>query len=216
MKLCSKTFTLTPIITLVLVVILLSGCHPFQTPSPEPTRSPSPVAEHSKVNQYLPLKVGNSWNYEGIGNEYASYSQKVTHQQDNHCQVIVNSGTSTVIRYQITEDSILQTYRDHEFYEDKSILDLPSNIEIIVLKQPLKVGATWQSDDNLCEIVSVNDTVQVPAGSFKDCLAVKTTYKDSGNYSIDYYAKEVGLVKSEYVMDNNEKVISQLSDYSCD
>jgi hypothetical protein len=46
------------------------------------------------------------------------------------------------------------------------------------------------------EIVSINETVQTPAGEFKDCLKVEeTTPLEPGEKSYKYYAAGVGLIR---------------------
>lgn len=190
---------------LLLSLVFVTAC----SPSPaEPIKDPK-----ATLAEYFPLQVGSSWQYEGIGNEFASYTSKVTHQKDSKGQIVLSSGTVTANRYEITENSILHTYQQHEFYEDASILDNASNIDGVILKLPLEIGSTWTSQGNTCEIIDTKATVETPAGTFQDCIAVKTTYKDSGNHSVHYYAKGIGLVKSEYVMPE-QKVISQLSSYT--
>jgi hypothetical protein len=208
-----KTFLILSIICLVFV----TACSPAK-PAPEPV--PTPPEPQLPVNEpendlagYFPLEEGNNWVYEGIGNEFASYSQKVTYKENKKAQVVVSSGTVTANRYEITEDSILHTFRQNEFYENKNILDSPANIQAIILKLPLQVGNSWISESNSCEIIDIAASVETPAVTFKDCLAVKTTYPDSDNYSIYYYAKGIGMVKSEYVMPETT-IISQLSSYS--
>lgn len=202
------------LIFFVLSLFLFSGCA-SPTPTPNPTPVP-PGDDKPKVSitEYLPLKEGNKWSYEGIGNEFASYTQEVTHEKKNKYQVVVYSGTVTANRYEVTEDSILHTYKEHEYYDDKSILDSPDNLDATLLKLPFEVGADWVSEENSYEIFSINSTVQVPAGTFTDCLVVKITYKDSGNSSFQYYKKGVGMVKSEYVLDNDEKIQSLLKEYT--
>lgn len=213
-----KTFIkLSSVLLLFLVLgflIFLTACgraNPNPAPVPPPEPQP-PLNESDILTEYFPLAEGSSWVYEGIGNEFASYTQKVTHTQGDKAQVLVSSGTSTANRYEITPDSILHTYRQHEFYEGTSILDKPANIQAIVLKLPLTTGNSWQSESNTCEIIDTGATVETPAGTFKECLSVKTTYPDSTNYSIHYYAKGLGMVKSEYFMPEG-KIISQLSSY---
>lgn len=204
------------LIFFVLSLFLFSGCaSPTPTPNPNPTPVP-PADDKPKVSivQYLPLKEGNKWSYEGIGNEFASYTQEVTHEKDNQFQVVVYSGTVTANKYVVTEDSIFHTYKEHEYNDDKSILDNPDNLDATLLKLPLEVGADWISEDNFYEIFSTNSTVQVPAGTFTDCLVVKITYKDSGNSSFQYYKKGVGMVKSEYMLDKDESIQSLLKEYT--
>lgn len=196
----------------LIIFLSLAGC---QNTSPPPSEPPPGNVEPVSIAEFLPLQQGNKWSYDGIGNEYASYYQEVVYEQDNKYQVIVdNGGTITVNRYEVTEDSIVNTYREHEFYDDTNILKQPTNFESVILKLPLVTGNSWTSEQNICEIYSINSAVQVPAGSFADCIVVKITYQDSGNISFFYYKKGIGLVKSEYVMDNNETVSSLLKEYT--
>lgn len=202
------------LLVFALSLFLFVGC---ASPTPTPTPSPAPPANvkpNINIAEYLPLKEGNKWRYEGIGNEFASYTQEVTHEKDNKYQVMVYSGTVTANRYEVTKDSILHTYREHEYYGDKSILDNPDNFDATLLKLPFEVGTDWVSEENLYEIFSINITVQVPAGTFTDCLVVKITYKDSGNSSFQYYKKGVGMVKSEYMLDKDESIQSLLKEYT--
>jgi hypothetical protein len=195
---------------IVLVFLFFSGCSPaVPKPSPSPTDG-----QTENIAAYIPLSVGNYWLYEGIGNEYASYTEKVTYQQRNQYQVIIdNGGTVTANRYEVAADRIVNTFRQSEFYEDKNILDQPSNIEAILLQSPLTAGNSWTSEGNSYEVIDTSATVEVPAGIFVNCLTVKITYPESRNYSLYYYKKDVGLIKSEYVMPENEKVVSQLKEY---
>ncbi|AHF08811.1 MULTISPECIES: hypothetical protein [Dehalobacter] len=197
---------------IVLALLFFNGC---SLAKPEPKPAPSPSSEQTEnIAAYIPLSVGNYWFYEGIGNEYASYTEKVTYQQRNQYQVIIdNGGTVTANRYEVAADRIVNTFRQSEFYEDKNILDQPSNIEAILLQSPLTSGNSWTSEGNSYEIIDTAATVEVPAGIFENCLTVKITYPESGNYSLYYYKKDVGLIKSEYVMPENEKVVSQLKEY---
>lgn len=195
---------------IVLVFLFFSGCSPA---GPEPSPS-SPNEQTENIAAYIPLSVGNYWLYEGIGNEYASYTEKVTYQQRNQYQVIIdNGGTVTANRYEVAADRIVNTFRQSEFYEDKNILDQPSNIEAILLQSPLTAGNSWTSEGNSFEVIDTSATVEVPAGIFENCLTVKITYPESRNYSLYYYKKDVGLIKSEYVMPENGKVVSQLKEY---
>ena len=52
-------------------------------------------------------------------------------------------------------------------------------------------GVVQQVDD---EVVSVSETVTVPAGTFTNCLKVKEILSD-GTVQYDYYAPNVGVVK---------------------
>ena len=51
-------------------------------------------------------------------------------------------------------------------------------------------GVTWERD----EIVSISETVTVPAGTFKQCVKIKEILSD-GEVEYKYYAPRVGVVK---------------------
>jgi hypothetical protein len=63
-----------------------------------------------------------------------------------------------------------------------------------------KVGDKFRSEEvpkvtrEEDEVVSVSETVKVPAGTYQDCLKVKETLSD-GKIEYKYYAKGVGVVK---------------------
>lgn len=198
-------------ILIVLSVILLTACsQELEKPDEE-----EPQKQEDKVNveTYYPLAVGNEWVYEGIGNEYAAYTQKVAYSKDNKYQVMIdNGGTVSANIYVLNEDSLVRTYSEAEVYDDKNILDEKENMEDIIIKAPIEVGTKWESQGNQCEITDIDAAVTVPAGTFDDCIVIKVTYKESGAFSNIYYCKGVGLVKSEYI-DGDFEVSSLLKSY---
>ena len=66
----------------------------------------------------------------------------------------------------------------------------------------VKPGAKWVSEDVSAEIsekdeiVSVSETVTVPAGTFKNCVKVKESLGD-GTTEYKYYAKGVGVIREQ-------------------
>ena len=63
-----------------------------------------------------------------------------------------------------------------------------------------KVGVKFRAEDvsdvigEIDEVVSVNETVTTPAGTYKDCVKVKELLAD-GKTEYKYYAKGVGVVR---------------------
>ncbi|HHY77022.1 MAG TPA: hypothetical protein GX498_00760 [Clostridiales bacterium] len=197
---------------LMLTVFLLTSC--TQETEKPGTEEPQEQEEKNDIGAYYPLAVGNQWEYEGIGNEYALYTQKVVYSKDNKYQVMINNGgTITANIYVLSDDSLVRTYTEAEVYDEKNVLDEKENIEDIIIKGPIEVGTKWESQGNQHEITDVDATVTVPAGTFENCIVIKETYKESGAFSNYYYCKGVGLVKSEYIDDDFE-VLSLLKSYS--
>lgn len=64
-----------------------------------------------------------------------------------------------------------------------------------VIRTPLRVDTTWESGASKFTIRSLKKTVKVPAGVFKDCLAIGYEAEGIGGGTL-YYAKGVGLVRS--------------------
>ncbi|UWG97653.1 hypothetical protein LPY66_02115 [Dehalobacter sp. DCM] len=206
MKMGKKTFFL---IFSVLFVVLFGCSVTDRQPASPDTQNEQSIAD------YMPLSEGNYWAYEGIGNEYASYTAKVTYQQDNKYQVMIdNGGSVTANRYEVTDSTLINTYRQSELYDDKNILNSPENYHAVLLQSPLTLGNSWESEGATYEIADTMATITVPAGTFENCLVVKIDYNDSGNTSYFYYKKGVGLIKTRYVMPGFDDIVSQLNTYS--
>ncbi len=79
--------------------------------------------------------------------------------------------------------------------------------ELKVLAYPVKVGKSWSVDTFTFTIESVDKTITVPAGTFKNVVEVKTTTKDLDEYNLTYYAKGVGQILRESVDSKSKKTI---------
>ena len=77
-----------------------------------------------------------------------------------------------------------------------------------VLAYPVEVGKEWSNDDFTFTIESVNETIEIPAGTFKNVVKVKTTKKGAEEYTLTYYAKGVGQILREYVDADAKKKIT--------
>ena len=63
-----------------------------------------------------------------------------------------------------------------------------------LIRAPLEAGQSWEDGPDRFEIVSVEATVEVPAGRFEDCLHVEYGNEDTGGGSL-FYAPGTGLVQ---------------------
>lgn len=205
------------IISLLLITAAALGCTAKQpkppAPVPAPAPAPSPVVKEKNIGVYMPMKVGYIWEYQGEGNEYASYTQRVEYEEDKRYQLTRdNGGTVIADIYEIRKDSIVHVYMAGESYDHTNLLKQQNNLEDTVLKLPIEVGNKWISEENSYEIVDTKATVIVPYGTFDDCVVVRRTYKDG---SEDYmsYKEGVGMLQSEF-RSGDFKVFSRLKDFS--
>jgi uncharacterized protein (DUF302 family) len=217
------------LLTLALLLILaaISGCTEEQPEAPAPEPAPAPTepkpaekppvtptpSEEEDISLYMPMKVDYIWQYEGEGNEYASYTLRVEFEEGNRYQLTRdNGGTVIADIYEVRKDSIVHVYQAGESYDHTNLLKQPNNLEDIVLKLPIQVGNKWVSEENSYEIIDTKATITVPYGTFNDCVVVKRTYKD-GSEDYLHYKEGVGLLQSEF-RTNDFKVFSRLKNFS--
>jgi hypothetical protein len=191
---------------------------PEVTPTPTPTAvltpTPTPTSAEETLLDFYPLKTGNMWEYEGKGMEYASFIQKVIFSSGNKYQVTIDNGGTVVANVmQVQKDSIVNIYRAGESSNNENILGKANNVNIILLRTPLEKGNFWISEENHYEIVDTSADVTVPAGEYKDCIAVKVTFKDQTSNMIFYYKRGIGLVQSEFRTDEGDLITSKLKRY---
>lgn len=216
---------------ILLTATLYLGCTPkqAQTPAPapaptqpEPTPTPPappatppetpPADGTANIDQYMPMLVGYIWEYEGEGNEYASYTLRVEYQEGNRFQLTRdNGGTVIADIYEVRKDSLVHVYQAGESYDHTNLLNKENNLEDVLIKLPIQVGNKWVSEENSYEIIDTKANITVPYGTFKDCILIKRTYKDGGEDYL-HYKDGIGLVQSEF-RSGNFKVFSRLKNF---
>ena len=182
---------------------------PVKTPAPEPVKE---VISTVKPGDFFPVVMGSSWDYQGEGNEYASFTRKVLFTSENLAQIREdNGGTVSAAVYKISPESVSRVFFLGEAYGQTNYLKSPSNENIVILKTPLQVGTKWTGPNGTREIADLNAAVTTPAGSFTQCLKVKITDKNSTVY--EYFKKGVGMVKREFIT-GDTKIFSSLKKHT--
>lgn len=201
------TITPTPEAAPTPTLILTPAATPTQTPAATPSEKGSLIG-------FYPLKEGNMWEYEGEGMEYASFIQRVVFSSGNRHQVTVDNGGSIIANVlEERPEAIVNIYKSAEADINENMLKKPSNVNIILLQDPLEKGNFWISEENHYEIVDLEADITVPAGEFKDCIAVKTTFKDQTSNMVYYYKRGIGMVQSEFRTDSGDLITSKLKRY---
>ncbi|HZK71402.1 MAG TPA: GerMN domain-containing protein [Clostridia bacterium] len=170
----------------------------------QPTTSPQvQTVQTDKVSEYLPFAKDVYMKYKGTGNEFAAYDTYVQFAEADLMQIRKdNGGTVSVIVYQLIDGAIKKVFTQGETYYHYDYTSSRNDDEII-LKEPIKVGTSWKlKDGSVRSITSVNKQIKTPAGDY-NALEITTKRKDTTEH--DYYAKSIGLVKSEF-LDNNGSV----------
>lgn len=185
--------------------LLLLGCGDDSTGPGEPGE-----------DDWLPLAVGNSWNYsteglmvsEGDSTDIEGVFEreitcKVSHQQGFDVWELESMLEMTFhpregSSYTVTDTSYSYVYLDDtelRLYEDTITTEYQ-----LMLMLPLEVGDTWYPfpDDTTVvrEVMSISASVTVPAGSFTGCSHVRDTDSTAPeSESAIYFARGVGSLR---------------------
>lgn len=198
-------------------VLLLSSCGFFQD-NTENTDTEEPIQEvpaknidnpnettDSGINQdltaWLPRLENVTYHYEGAGNEFAEYTKFPQFNQNVYYQTTsFNGGTALVEIYEYRDEEVVRVFEKGETYFRDNFADIGTfkinQEEEILLKLPLEVGHSWESNDTTFEITSVDHEITVPAGTYKTIEVTATIEEDI--IIKRYYAEGVGLVSDQY------------------
>lgn len=182
-------------LSVIMLVLILTGCDKRPaTPAP-------PEQTITDVRIYFPVGQDFTWVYEGNGNEYAAFTHKVIHKQESKVQLAKdNGGTRLGMVLEVLPEAVKIHYAEEEAYTDAKLFNAAPNRSDIWLKAPLQAGAAWENGRERREVLSVNETVQVPAGTYSNVVKIRITSlaaADSGD-RLEYYAPQVGLVLSRF------------------
>lgn len=220
-KFCLFTFTF-----LISSTFLLTGCSisaqpkipeivqsdkntPITTPEQKPDKS---AVQALNPGDYFPTTAGSSWQYQGMGNEYASFTRKVLFVSGNIVQIREdNGGTVTASVFKITPEAVTRIFFQGEAYDQTNYLNAKPTDNTVILKSPLQVGTKWTEPHGTREIIDLNAAVNTPAGDFTQCL--KLRIDDGNSTSFEYYKENVGLVKREFIS-GDDKISSSLIKHS--
>lgn len=139
---------------------------------------------------FWPLNLGNTWTYSRrfLG-EAGSLTVSIVKRGEDESYV-----DSTGSKFWVTPLGI----RDNERY---------------LLRSPLEKGEHWRAQTGpetteFFEVAEDDALVTVPAGRFEHCLIVRTTTRlpaGSRMLNVAAYAPNVGLVRNETLVENNQK-----------
>lgn len=169
----------------------------------------SPSTDQLDIEDYFPIVENTRYIYEGKGNEYASYDVYIDYTTEEKVQQRVSSGGTVLARViKIDDGKLTRVYSKEEVYYRQNLLEAEGKEEEVLLMEPLKEGTEWTlRDSRVRKITGTSVEVTTPSGNYK-AIEVLTEGPESKTY--DYYAKDVGLVKSVFVSGDTE-VSSSLS-----
>lgn len=182
------------------------------------SKESSEVDEELAIADYFPLTNNYEAVFKGTGNEFAGFTRKYDFIDGDYVQMRSdNGGTSMVNIYRVDETGVYEIFSRGEFYVRENYISRVKSRspEQTILKAPLKVGTTWEDSSGSHVITSLNKMVTVPFGKFE---ALEVTETSDNFVTKQYFAKDIGLIKTEYTSTEGEsfQIISELSTLETD
>ena len=215
------------VILLVLTFGLLTGCNkeltskvtPSEnTGNAQPNDTSAQVKDNNlkdtvapaKIDDYYPFEESIKYTYAGEGNEYATYSVFVDYLRGNRQQIRINNGgTETVQVLENSDGELRRIYSKGENYYREDVTSKSNQKSDVLLKEPITKGNSWTLlDGSKRSITSVKVAIKTPLASY-ECIEVTTVRKESTNK--EYYAPNIGLVKTLFTGEKDYEVSSSLS-----
>lgn len=152
------------------------------------------IPDALNIKDYFPLTENTKYTYEGEGNEFASYTVYIDYLKDNRIQTRTNNGGSELVRVlELNDNQLTDLFFRGETYFRENFTDDEYSSGKVLLKEPLEEGNSWSSgEDSTSTITSINKEVVTPEGNVE---AIEVTTESQQGTTIEYYAKDKGLVK---------------------
>lgn len=160
-----------------------------------------------KAEDFLPVKENVRYEFAGEGNEFASYDMYIDYTSGNTVQQRINNGGTEIVKvFKAGDGKVSELMSKGEIYYRENFLDseFSPDDENIMLMEPIEAGTAWTlNDSSIMTITSTSFDIETPSGNYK---AVEvTTANDQGEITnLDYYVKDVGLVKTVFSPGENQ------------
>ncbi len=147
------------------------------------------------VADYFPIRDNVKYVYEGKGNEFASYEVYTDYTSDTKIQQMVSNGGTQIARvYERKGGKLSRVMSRGEVYYRENLLNQRDDSEEVLLMEPLEKGTTWALEDGRQRtITGISTEVKSPMGTYR---AIEVITEGADNTNVDYYAKDIGLVKT--------------------
>jgi len=159
---------------------------------------------------YFPLRKGDKYDYQYSSSEFdgvGAASVIIMEVKRNARETTVLAKLTVILKghQTSTEYSIKKT--------GKAIISGDGIVHGGRIEFPLPVrnGAKWCEEPDRCEIVSLKEKAEVPAGKFSGCLKVSGELEDGEGIAERFYAPGVGLVMETYNTPSLQAQVSLVS-----
>jgi hypothetical protein len=176
------------VVIIALLSLFLISCRDNNVEEPNDT------PEELSIQDYFPLTENTKYTYKGTGNEFASYTVYVDYLDGQRIQTRTNNGGSELVRVlELNDAQLRELFFRGETYFRENFIDDEYSTGKTLLEEPLEVGNSWSREEgSTSTITSINKEVVTPEGNVQ---AIEVTTESKQGTTIEYYAKNKGLVK---------------------
>lgn len=181
------------LLTMVMIsAILFSGCENEPAPAPDNNEVETPPL---KIEDYYPFTENTKYIYEGEGNEFAYMTTYIDYIKDNRIQTRTdNGGTEMVKVIEMGDGQLVQLLNRGETYFRENFTDDEYAEGEVLLKEPLEEGSSWKNGDNSTS--TITNTAKEVVTLMGNYEAIEVTTENPQGKRVDYYAKDMGLIKT--------------------
>lgn len=175
---------------LLMIILLLTACENNNAPN-----DPSKNQDELKIEDVFPIQENTKYSFEGEGNEFATYTMYIDYINGKRVQTRSNNGGSETVRVlELKDGQLTELFQRGETYFRENFTNEEFDGGKILLKEPLKEGTSWPNGENSTStITSASKEVVTTQGNVD---AIEVTTESSQGTTIEYYAKNKGLVKT--------------------
>ncbi|MBN2191613.1 MAG: hypothetical protein JW751_02255 [Polyangiaceae bacterium] len=177
-------------LTAAVVLACSVGCRGAEPPA---ATAPAPPAAPAEYAPYAPLADGNVLSYVTESDQSSERGLVVLQVRRPHSGLVELDDGGHVERLYLEPDGLRYAAGGHW------------------LKLPLQVGACWAGRAGEVCITSIDDTVEVPAGSFSGCLSTIEAASGGGpeTRTRTVFCRDVGMVLLEVERRSDGEVVRE-------
>lgn len=163
---------------------------------------------------YFPPKSNSIYIYTSLNNNFLKFKRYTEYQSENKVQIRFDNNITDIINvYEYTDTGVkVSVYKENIHYR-QNLLDISNNINDYLIKEPIVKDNKWTlSDGSIRCITNTNMTIKTKFNLFNSVIEIVTISNKNKDFYIDYYAKDIGLVKSIYSNDKTGILYCELED----
>lgn len=161
------------------------------------------------IKDYFPIKQNIKYIYEVVDEE-VFYEVTSDYTSKDAVQLRIKDSSKgnkevTVSLISVKDDKATNISMQENLFRENILMSskyLNENIkEDILLMEPLITGTKWYASDNSSrEITNTELKIDTPIGTYE---TIEVTTESANKKTVDYYAKNIGLIKSVTTSENN-------------